>query len=194
MKRIYSILFWLALVSCGHDYSEFKLQNSVQIKQQNQVCINIKECFYFSADSSLNQLFMYYSKAEGGKMKLIDSVDFSPYKSTIHSFPSQNKDSYIVLWETEYEYEPLIYAYYITRGTNIKMGELSISLACQSCESVLYPMEDIRIIKEGEEIEFSFLKDVYYRAGSGAVRQLYKARGVNMYLQYRNERIKVPCN
>lgn len=174
--RLYYILLMLALVSCGgHSYSDFKLRNSFQVKLQNQICIDTKDCFYFSADSSLYQLFMYYSNAEWEKKKLIDTVEFSPYKSKLHSFQSLNNKSYVVLWETEYEFYPLIYAYYITEGKIVKIGELLISLPCQSCESFEYPIKDIRILQKGKEIEISFLKDVNYKPKNSTDWQLYKA-------------------
>lgn len=165
----------LAFVSCGHTRSEFKLQNSFQIRLQNPVHINTKDCFYFSMDSSLYQLFMYYTNAELEKKKLIDSVEFSPYKSMLYSFKSHIFNSYIVLWETEYEFYPLIYAYYITEGEIIKIGELLISLPCQSCESFEYPIKSIKIIQNGNEIEISFLEDVNYKPKNSTVWQLYKA-------------------
>lgn len=173
--RVYFILLLFAFVSCGQSNSEFKLQNSFQIKLQNPVCINTKDCFYFSTDSSLYHLIMYYSNAEWEKKKLIDTVDFSPYKSMVHSFKSQKNDSYIVLWETEYEYYPLIHAYYITEGKLVKIGELTISSPCQSCESFEYPIKDMRILQKGKEIEISFLEDVNYKPKNTTDWQLYKA-------------------
>lgn len=174
--RLYFILLMLVFFSCGgYSNSEFKLQNSFEIKLQNQICINTKDCFYFSTDSSLYQLFMYYSNAEWENKKLIDTVDFSPYKSKIYSFQSLNKESYVVLWETEYEIYPIIYAYYITEGKIVKIGELIISLPCQSCESLEYPIKDIRILQNGKYIEISFLKDVNFKPKNSTDWQLYKA-------------------
>lgn len=174
--RLYFILLTLAFVSCGgHSNSEFKLHNSFHIKLQNQVCINTKDCFYFSADSSLYHLFMYYSNAEWRQKILVDTVDFSPYKSKIHNFQSLSNESYVVFWETEYEFFPFIYAYYITNGKIVKIGELLISLPCQSCESYEYPIKDIRILQNGKEIEISFLKDVNYKSRNSTDWQLYKA-------------------
>ena len=174
--RAYIVLLMLVFFSCGgYSNSEFKMQNSFEIKLQNQICINTKDCFYFSADSSLYQLFMYYSNAEWETKKLIDTVDFSPYKSKIYSFQSLNKESYVVLWETEYEIHPIIYAYYITEGKIVKIGELIISLPCQSCESLEYPIKDIRILQNGKYIEISFLKDVNFKPKNSTDWQLYKA-------------------
>lgn len=181
MIRFYFILLMLTFISCEHSSSEFKLQNSFQIKLQNPVRINVNDWFYFSADSNLYQLFMYYSNTELGNAKLIDTVDFSSYKSMIHSFKSQNDDSYIVLWETEYEYYPLIYAYYVIDGKIVNIGELLISLPCQSCESFEYPIKDIRILQNENEIEISFLADVNYKLMKSTDWQLYKA-GVLKFL------------
>ena len=64
----------LTFISCEHSSSEFKLQNSFQIKLQNPVRINVNDWFYFSADSNLYQLFMYYSNTELGNAKLIDTI------------------------------------------------------------------------------------------------------------------------
>jgi len=176
MMRLYFILLLIAFVSCGgHSNSEFKLQNSFQIKLQDSICINAKDCFYFSTDSNLYQIFMYFSNAELKEKKLIDTVDFSPYKSKIHSFQSQNNESYVVLWETEYEFYPLIYVYFITAGKIVKIGELLISLPCQSCESFEYPLKDIRMLQKGKNIEISFLKDVNYKPSNGNEWHLYKA-------------------
>lgn len=173
--RIPLILLMLAFVSCGNSQSEFKLQNSFQIELKKSVRINTKDCFYFSADVSLSQLFMYYSNAELEKKKLIDTVEFSPYKSILHSFQLQNRDSYIILWETEYEFYPLIYAYYITDGNIVKIGELLISLPSQSCESFEYPIKAIKILQYGKELEFSFLEDVNYKPQNCTNWKLYKA-------------------
>lgn len=163
-------------VSCGDSISEFKLQNSFYIKLQDSVHINTQDCLYFSSDSSLYQLFMYYTNVEMGNKILIDSVEFSPYKSMIYSYKLQDNDSYIVLWETEYEFYPQIYAYYITTEEEIiKIGELLISLPCQSCDNFEYPIENIKILKNKKNIEFSFLKDVNYKPKEGSVWQLYKA-------------------
>jgi len=179
--REYFLLLLSAFVSCGQSNPEFKLQNSFLINPQKSVCINTKDCFCFSADSSLHHLIMYYSNTECEKKKLIDTVDFSPYKSTLHCFQSQNDDAYVVLWETEYEYYPLINAYFIAEGKLVKIGALPISLPCQSCESFEYPIKKIQVLQKGKEIEISFLEDVNFKPKNAAGWQLYKA-GVLKFL------------
>lgn len=175
MLRIYFILFLLPFVSCGQVHTKFKLENSYPVSLKNAVCISATDCFCFSSDSNLYYLMMYYSNAKCENQKLVDTVEFSPYKSTVHSFKSQKNNSYVVLWETEYEYISVIKAYYIAEGRLAEMGELKISLPCQSCESLDYPIKDIQILHKKEEIEISFLKDVNYKEKDSDEWKLFKA-------------------
>lgn len=163
MKRIFFIMLLLPFVSCGQANQEFKLLNSFPVNLKIPVCVTKNDCFCFSSDSNMFYLVMHYSDAKCENQKLVDSVEFSPYKSTVHSFKSQKCNSYVVLWETEYEYIPTILAYYITEERFAKIGELEISLPCQSCESLEYPIKDIQILHKKEEIEISFLKDINYK-------------------------------
>jgi hypothetical protein len=105
---------------------------------------------------------MYYAAVNESK-EFIDSVEFSPYKSRIYSFESQKESVYVVLWEIKYEYFPILIAYYVADGKLVRMGELNISLPCQSCEGFEYPIKDIQIIEKKDRIEISFLKSVNYR-------------------------------
>jgi hypothetical protein len=174
----YKSVFYFAFTSffsCKQSNSKFKLQHSFQVGPQKSICISTKDCFCFSADSNLYHLIMYYSNVKCENKKLIDSVEFSPYKSTLHSFKSQNGSSFIILWETEYEYYPLIQAYYITGGKLVKIGKLDISLPCQSCESFEYPIKDIQILQKGKDFEFSFLENVNYKPEDNTDWQLYKS-------------------
>ncbi|HEX4887222.1 MAG TPA: hypothetical protein VFV37_04165 [Luteibaculaceae bacterium] len=175
MMRIYFILLLLPFVSCGQANQEFNLQNSFQVNLQNSVCITNNDCFCFSSDSSLFHLIMHYSDAKCKKKKLIDTVEFSPYESRLHTFKSEKNTSYVILWETEYEYIPVILAYYVAGGNIVKISELEISLPCQSCESLDYPIKDIRVVQEKNEIEISFLKDVNYRSEGNNEWKLHKA-------------------
>jgi len=175
MMRIYFILLLFPFTSCGQTNHEFKLQDSFPVNLKNPVCITKNDCFCFSSDSSVFYLVMHYSDAKCEDKKLADTVDFSPYKSRLHLFKSEKRDSYIVLWETEYEYYPVLLAYYVSNRNIVKIGELTISLPCQSCKSFEYPIKDIRVMQEKEEIAISFLKDVNYRTEEGNKWKLYKA-------------------
>ncbi len=172
--RVYFILLLIPFVSCVQIYSIFYLQNSFIISLKDSICVNEKNCFCFISDSSASYLEMYYV-AENNSKKLIDSVEYTPYKSMIHLFKLQKENVYVVLWETEYEIFPLIYAYYITEREIVKIGELLISLPCQSCESFDYPIKDIRILKNGIDIEISFSKDVNYKPKDSTEWQLFEA-------------------
>lgn len=194
MLRLYFILFLLPFKSCGQVHTEFKLQNSFPINLKEAVCINEKDCFCFSSDSSVSYLMMYYPDAKCEHKKVIESVDFSPYKSTIHSFKSQKKNAYVVLWETEYEYFPAIMAYYIAEGKFVRMGELEISLPCQSCESFEFPIKDIQIRQEKDEIEISFLKDVNYKEKDSNEWKLSKAGALKYYFNTVSGRFRKKIN
>jgi len=181
MLRLYFIFFLLPFASCGQTNSAFKLQNSSSVDLKVPICITKNDCFCFSSDSNLYYLMMYYSDAKCENKKLIDSVEFSPYNSTIHSLKSQKNNSYVVLWETKYEYIPVIQAYYIAEGKLVRMGELEVSLPCQSCESFEYPIKDIQILQKKQEIEISFLKDVNYKEKDSSEWKLSKAGVLKYY-------------
>ena len=129
--------------------------------------LNFMPIFAFTLKSSkviqhVFYLMMYYPDAKCEKKKLVDTVEFSPYESKIHSFKSQKNNTYVVLWEIEYEYFPVILAYYIVEGKLVRIGELEISLPCQSCESFEYPIKDIKY-KENNEWKLFKTGDLKYR-------------------------------
>ncbi len=187
--RVYFILLLLPFVSCGQTHSRFNLQKSFLINPKESICIIENNCFYFSNDSSVSYLEMYYV-AENKSKKLIDSVEFSPYKSRIHSFISQKENVYVVLWETEYEYFPVIIAYYVAEGKLVRMGELKISLPCQSCESFEYPIKDIQMLQEKDKIEISFLKNVNYRKIDTQQWKEYKPGTLKFYFNILSKEFK----
>ena len=155
-------MLFIPVVSCGQIHSRLDLQKYFIVNLNESICINEKNCFYFNTDSSVSYLEMYYAAVNESK-EFIDSVEFSPYKSRIYSFESQKESVYVVLWEIKYEYFPILIAYYVADGKLVRMGELNISLPCQSCEGFEYPIKDIQIIEKKDRIEISFLKSVNYR-------------------------------
>lgn len=173
--------FLLFLASCGESKVEFILRNSFDANLQSPVCLNSGDSFLLTADSSLFHLYLFFKSAHNKASTPIDTIDTSPYGSTLHIFESQKGDSFIVLWETESEYSPHVYAYYVKEGQCIKIGELKALLPCQSCESYDFPIREMRIIQEGKNIEISFLKEVYFKSENSADWQLYKA-GTGHYL------------
>lgn len=189
MKRVYFIFLLFPFVSCAQTNSEFDLQDSFLINLKGTICINEKDCLYFSNDSSFSYLEMYYV-AEDKSKNLIDSVEFSPYKSRLYSFKSQEKNTYVILWETEYEYFPVIIAYYFAEQKIEVIGELKISLPCQSCESFAYPIKDIHILKRKDEIEISFLKNVNYKEKGFRQLKEYRPGALKFYFNILNKEFK----
>ena len=181
MKKILFVFLLLSFTSCGQTVFEFKLLNSFPVKINNPVCIDKESCFCFSSDSNLYYLVMHYSDKECEVKQLVDSVEFSPYKSAMHSFKAPKTNSYVILWETQYEYYPIILAYHIEQGTITKMGEIDIALPCQSCESFEYPVKDIRIIQKKDDIEISFLKDASHKEKGNSEWKLFKAGTLKYY-------------
>jgi hypothetical protein len=172
MKRYFILqIFVLAFMSCTQT-SPFTFQPGTLVDFEQAICIAKDNCLYFDSDSNLFYMRLYYSDK---RKPPIDSVEFSPYKSAIYSFKSQKNNSYIVLWETEYEYAPTIKIYYIANRNLLQIGDLPICSACQSYESFEYPIKDIQIVQNNAEIEFSFLTDVAARDNDSEDWKIYEA-------------------
>ncbi len=162
MFRNFLILILLPTFSSGQDNQQFKLQNSYSIEVNSSICITKNDCYCFNTDSNANFLYMFSSNMKCDKKKNIERIEFSPYKSNIHIYELKQNASHIILWETEYEYFPLILAYYLLNGKLIKMGEIAISLPCEYCEYLRYPLNEVNIKQYNKEIIISFLKDVNF--------------------------------
>lgn len=191
MGRIYFSLLLLLFVSCSPINTQFRLQKSFPVSLKKAVCLNEGNCFCIDSDSSLTNLKLYYPDVKCEHKQLIDSVAFTPYKSTIHSFKAQKNNGYVILWETEYEYFPSLMAYYIEEGRLEKMGELNISLPCQSCESFEYPINDIQIQQKNNDIEISFLKDVNHKEKDNSEWKTYKPGALKFYFNKLSKKFKM---
>lgn len=169
-------MFLFYFASSAQINTKFEMQKSIVVKLKKVICISKKDYLYFNSDDNLTKLIMYYSNnAKNGKNSRIDTVEFSPYSSMIYSFKSLKNNSYVVLWVTDYEYYPEIKAYYIKDGKLASIGEINISLPCQSCESFEYPIKNLQIAQKRKEIEISFRKDVNYKPEKNASWKLYKS-------------------
>lgn len=158
----YFFSFFLFFTCCYSDF-EFSFKETFIFDRMNNTCINNgKDCFKLTADKNLNTLYMSYFNIATDSFSIVDSIEFSSYNSMLHTFKSQDGLSLIVLWETEFEYFPIVNAYFITSGKILKMGQLDISLPCESCEHLEYPIKETRIFRKDNKIEMTFLKDVNY--------------------------------
>jgi len=171
MKKSFFIWFLIPFISCCQTNSEFVYKNSVPV-EWGKTCISEVDCFYLSLDSTLvfddDDIYdynysLYYSYGNKKKQQ-IDSGYWSDlgYSLTLHSFMFEKNNSYVVLWESEYESYSFFTIYYLYQGMIVKIGVwgFSISRIIYGCEYCNYPVEDIRIINKDNEIEFSFVKDV----------------------------------
>lgn len=189
--KTYFILFLLHLFACAQPTDKFKLIGSFPVSKKSPICINEKNCFCFRNDSSVYHLIMYQSNINCQQIELVDSVDFSPYKSTLHSFKSEKNNSFVIFWETEYEYFPAVLAYYFNEGKLLKIGEFQVSLPCQICESYNYPLQDIQIIQNHEDIEITFLKDINYKQGKEDKLKLFKPGSLKYSFNIANRKLSV---
>ena len=180
--RNYFILCLFSFVSCSELDSKFEIQNSFSLNNESDICISTEDCFSCISDSNLFYKIMHYSY--GGseeKKQIVDTVEFTPYFSTLHSFKSQKNNSYVVLWKIESEFIPIFNAYYIKDGVLMKLGEFKVYLPCESCDVFDYSIENIQIRQRNKEIEFLFLKDLYYMDRNIDAWTLYKARALMLH-------------
>lgn len=149
----------------GQATYNFKLNQSFTVQSKKPICLNSNNCLCFKSDNSFSYLIMYHSNSgcKRNALRIVDTVDVTPYTSKVHSFCSDNdKKEFVVLWETEFESSSYILAYYLIGNQLFKIGELKISLSCPTCEYFGYPIKSICIRKVYDDIDFSFLKDLNY--------------------------------
>ena len=159
------------LLSClsllfGQTKQNLKLSKSKVVSIVNPISLGSDNYFSFRTDDNYQYLMMQYSnlRCEQNIPKTtVDTIDYSPYKSKLYSYVSEDRKEYVILWVTEYEYYPDIIAYYLKEHQLFKIGRLEISRPCPSCESFEYPIESIIVIKINDNIEFSFSKDVNFK-------------------------------
>jgi hypothetical protein len=184
MKK-YFILPVFIFISCTNTGSLFRFQQANPVGL-GKICIDKNFCVYFNADSDLDYLFMVDSDKS-----VVDSVEYSPYKSTLYSFKSQEDSAYIVFGETEYEYFPVLKAYYVIGSRIVKIGELKISLPCQDCESFEYPVNKIQIQRHKNIVEFFFLEDVNFRNDDSEDWTFCKAGSLKYFYNTMDESVRL---
>ena len=180
----------------GQSKYDLKLNKSVQFNANKSMCLNSNNCFYFKTDRGLQYLILYHSNSGSKRnaLMIVDTVDFTPYTSIIHSFSSDNnKKEFVVLWETEFESSSYILAYYLIGNQLLKIGELKISLSCPTCEYFGYPIKSISIRKVNDDIEFSFLEDLNYGI-SDSEEKLFKAGEFKYRYNISQKKLEVVTN
>jgi hypothetical protein len=104
----------------------------------------------------------------------------------MHVFKAQRNDSYFILWETLYEYYPAILAYYVSDGKLTKVGEMNISLPCDSCEKLEYPLSEVEIVQINQKIVISFLREVNYRENDSEDWVVFSSGTLKYYFNIAN--------
>jgi len=168
MKKSLFVFFLIPFISCCQIDSEFLLQKSFSLEQGNY-CVTNNDCFSFSRDTNTWNycLTMFYSFNKNGEKYKIDCVDIED-KPTFNFFKSQQNDSYIILLKSDFEYSPIFHLYYLNCGKIIKIGEWGISEPYKEGLDMKYRtyfdyyIEDFKILRKNEKIEFSFSKDMVF--------------------------------
>lgn len=181
-------IFFIILTSCTK--SNYKLIDSFEVNSSSNICVKRGGCFYFENDSSLSIFSMYYLDKESNVGTLVDAVELSPYTSNFLIFRSQRNKSNVIIWETRSEYYPTILTYYLKKSSLKKIGELQISLPCEMCESLEYPLEDLKIYDSKDQLEITFLKDVNSRLSSHENWRFYKAESAKYIFNFKTGKLK----
>ncbi len=108
-----------------------------------------------------NELFNYIiSISRNGNEQLVDTFEITPYGFGFRLFELENKKGFILMTEVEYELISEYPLYLLGRTEIEKIGNLNIRLDCNNCDALNYPLEDIILKGNQNEIEFSFRKDI----------------------------------
>lgn len=174
-------LILLLFASCSEISTKFYLQKSFTTDLENPNCFNDKSCFCFSGDDELDFLKISYSVSTCQDKELIDSVEYSPYESMMYVYNAQKNNSCFILWETLYEYFPVILSYYVSDGKLTKVGEMNISLPCDSCEKLEYPLSEVDIVQINQEIVISFIREVNYRENNSGNWEVFSPGTLKFY-------------
>ena len=167
MKEIF--LFLLLLVGCILTTSfDYKLSKKKEISPNDSIIVNNVQCLLFKTDANLYTQIMSRVYIECGKkiIEKVDSVDATSYKSDIYILEAKKSKFNIIFWETQYENMPITIAYYLFQNKLIKIGEFEVSRRYNNNETYKFPINDIEIKQVNNNIEFLFLKDIYYKVGT----------------------------
>lgn len=194
MKKYFIIIIFAFFCKVyGQSTFKFKFQNSYQISNLKSINIITKK-FFLLSDNNLNYFSLHYYSSRDRKKKLIDRVEFSPYASTLYSYKLKDNNSYIIFWETEYEYYPIVKVYYIINDRLHKIGELMISLPCKTCESFEYPLKKVKVLKKGNEIQISFLEDVNCKLKESSKWKFFKKGAVTYLYNTKTDSLTIKKN
>lgn len=197
MKKLLLTSFLLQFsLLYGQSKYDFKLTKSFEVELNKSICLNSNNWFCFKTNRNLFYLIMYHSNSgcNRNSLRLVDTVSFTPYISTVHSFCLDNdQKEFVVLWETEYENLSFILAYYLIGNQLFKIGRLKISLSCPTCEYFGYPIKSISIRKVNDDIEFSFLEDLNYWK-SESEEEMFKAGKFKYQFNIKQKKVKIITN
>lgn len=188
IMRIISILCIIICCSCYHKTSsKYVLIISKQINNGGFITINQSKKICFKTDTNLLYTSLYFK--ENDFLKKFDSLDCTPYESFFYVF-NNNNISFILIWETQYEHFSVTNAYLLRDDLLFKIGELEIVENCNSCEFYRFPIKELAIKEESNNIEFMFSRDVRYKIGKPD-EQIIQAKRLLYIYEIQNRTLKV---
>jgi hypothetical protein len=113
----------------------------------------------------------YWNNVGTTELKIIDSVDCSPYKSEILIYGPKKPSDYLIFWVTDNEYTSDIRVFLITNNSLSKIGALPILSSCETCDDIIYPIERIRVWSERNEIIIKLLDPFKYNLGRNNLKK-----------------------
>lgn len=154
------ILLFTLNVSFGQDLKPLPEIEVGEFKG-NSASISMNEAITIQTDSNFYYHFVVFKKNEN--IMLIDTVEITPYGFNFRLFKMADANDRLLIAEVEYEHVSEYPVYFITETGFEKVGNLNISLDCDTCDALNYPLSEIVLKGNENGIEFSFNKDLVLR-------------------------------
>lgn len=159
------IVSLLLLVGCNLNQNIYYTNpQSIVVNNGDTVDINtLCSLTFYNKGSSL--LACISLRNNNTSVQLTDSIDMSPYESRVHVFENKESRSFVIIWETRYELQPVTLGYYITEDRIIRLGELPITAFNDAKDDWIFPIQSLSIHKGKRIIGFAFADTVCYKNG-----------------------------
>jgi len=195
MKLILTCTLILLLSSCFVPFQgkDKKVEFKVVIK--NEYYVNKLKCFGFAlndnnylgftiegVDSKTGEWIkelLHFSKTNNWVKEIISKTDMSDgfYSDTLLFFKDSCSEKQVIMWKKEGEYWSYIDIYLFQCDTIKLIGDISIGVACENCDSFNFPERDILVKGSKDEIEVVFRGKSIYQ-GSECQNVPYHSVGI----------------
>jgi len=108
---------------------------------------------------------LHFSKVNNWFKEIISKTDMSDgfYSDTLLFFKDSCSEQQVVMWKKEGEYWSYIDIYLFQCDTIKLIGDISIGIACENCDSFNFPEKDILVKGSKNEIKVVFRGKSIYR-------------------------------